>query len=123
MNTTQANQITKEAIELLNKELSEKLNVTFEFSGGTINDGFVMSKIKIVETRDDGKSLEEIEFNRRKSFYGLDGVEYMAKFRARGEIYQICHINPRGRKYPIIGVSPSGKRYKFTQSVVCNNLV
>ena len=76
-------------------------------------------KCKLINERDDGKSLAQIEFEQIAPLHGLEAEDFGKKFiDRRGTSYTICGIKPSRWKYPIVATSVLGTRYKFSLAQV-----
>jgi hypothetical protein len=64
-----------------------------------------------------GKSVEQIEFEKVATLYGFVPNDFGKSFTWKGNTYRIVGIKTRASKMPIICECTDGKRYKFAEDV------
>jgi len=101
----------KNAINSIEAMYDIKLNL------GTIHYDYVGFRVKL-EGRfipKDGKSIEQVEFEKHCRKFGLSEKDFGQKVLINGEVGFVSGINARAKKYPIL-ISVDGKVYKMHQS-------
>ena len=115
-------QTAKAFREDLNKALASlKTKYEAEIKVGAITFGNSNLKVKLdlTEKPKDGKSIEQVEFEKNCWKFGLKAEDYGKSFYSQGEMYSLTALKPRSPRFPVVGKSPfTGKSYKFTHLVL-----
>lgn len=87
----------------------------------TYDSGGIEAKIQVVAVarRADGKTKEQLDFEKYHEIFGLKPEHFGARFTSKSEEYKIAGLLPNRSKFPILGVNTTtGKRLLFTTDVV-----
>lgn len=102
-----AKSLSEEAIELLNRELGKKFDVTFLYSGGVLGYNKLNMKIEVNAKDEDGDvvTTEEANFIECAAAYTNGKVkskDLHKVFTIKREKFKLIGLNPRAKKYPFI---------------------
>ena len=115
---TNGKDLTKEVIEAL-QSLAEAHGINVKFDGGSRNVHSLSMKLKFtVKENADGKSGEQLEWERSCYLYGLKAEHYGLIIRCAGQDLKLVAIASRAKLRPIIGQNQSGTRYTITAAMV-----
>lgn len=98
-------------------DIAKKYNV--DIKAGKIkytNNSFNLD-LQINKKEIDGKSFEQVEFEKYCSLYGFRPEDYNKTFTMQGKQFSICGFKPRASKMPVLAKSNDGKIYKFGQEI------
>ena len=75
--------------------------------------------VKAVAKRPDGKTREQLDFEKYHTIFDLKPEHFGARFVNKGSEFEIVGLMPSRRKYPVLAVNlATGKRNLFTPDVV-----
>jgi hypothetical protein len=76
-------------------------------------------QVKAVAKRPDGKTREQLDFEKYHAVFDLKPEHLGAKFTRNGSHFEVIGLMPNRRKYPIVAKNTlTGKRLLFTTDVV-----
>lgn len=114
--------VSTRVIEAL-KTLETELGVTFTTEKGKYSNaerGSFTLSFACDSASGEAQSADEIQFKRLARQFGLQPEDYRAKFRYKGEVYEIVGLRPRAPTYPITArkVSDPTKRVSFPEETI-----
>jgi hypothetical protein len=102
-------------------EVGNRFGVSFKIGNGKFGEeGGVSGSfvLKILGTSEDGKSGEQVEFEKYCRIYELLPEAFGQTFQANGHEYKIAGLQTTRSKYPILAERADGKRHLFPQEVI-----
>jgi len=104
-------------LEEATKALANKYNVNIKaghikYTNNSFNLGLEVTKKEI-----NGKSFEQVEFEKLCLLYGFKPEDYNKQFTSHGRKFAIYGFNNRARTMPILAKGEDGKNYKFSTEV------
>jgi hypothetical protein len=116
------NQFRSEVEEAL-KGIAEKYNFSIE-AGGIKYDSLHMDlTLKVSEKEVNGKSVEQLEFEKYCELFNLEKSDYLKKFVASsGKEFTLYGFNLRAKSMPILARDQQGNSYKFRELSIRNLL-
>lgn len=117
------NQFRKEVKEAL-QGIAEKYNFNIE-AGGIKYDNLHMDlTLKISDKEVNGKSVEQLEFEKYCELFNLEKSDYLKTFTSSssGKEFTLYGFNLRAKSMPILARDQQGNGYKFRESSVRNLL-
>lgn len=99
------------------KSFEEKHNIKISLGRSTYNSDSFDMKMTTSLNREDGKSIEQIQFEKHCFMFDLKkqdfGKKLLLKIGNNDMVAKIIEITPSSRKYPIIVLATNGKKYKL----------
>jgi hypothetical protein len=105
------------------QELAKKFGVNIHAGSISYTDNNFTLKLEVTKKEIEGKSFEQVEFEKNCWMCGLKPEDYKKQFTLNGKVYSIVAIKPRATKMPIVATRPDGSRYKFSEDTVKRLLV
>ena len=117
--------LTKKEFEIFRKEVEQTLEGIAKKYNANIKAGKIKYDtnsfnldLQVTKKDIDGKSFEQVEFEKYCSWYGLKPEDYKKQFTMNGKKFALTGFKPRATKMPILAVSEEGKSYKFGEDTV-----
>jgi hypothetical protein len=102
---------TSETVEIVSKEITAALNTIADSHGIDLSFNSIRYSADEISLRvsgvilTDGKSREQLEFEKYASRFGLRPSDYGTSFHLEGKRMTLCGIAPKSTKYPILARS------------------
>jgi len=102
------------------KAFCDKHNLSVKFQKGNLSHDASNASLtfRFDVNSNDGKSVEQKEFEKYASLFDLKASDYKRKFMSNGKQYTLTGIAPSRPKFPLLGIDERGRTFKFTRSVL-----
>ncbi len=95
------------------KEISNKYNIDLKAGNITYTNNSFTCKLEAKAKEIDGKSYEQIEFEKYCMIYNLKPTDYNKLIQYCGNTYILVGFKPRSGKYPILAKKDDGKLISY----------
>ena len=113
----------KATADKLYKDLQTTLNtfakahgLTLKTGNGRYGSNSLRIPVELFEVTN-GKSAEQVEFEKYAKLFGLEPSDYGKTFATGGATYTIVGLAMRSRKYPILAKRQDGQTVKFMTTI------
>lgn len=112
-------QTVRRRIEKALSDIAADMGLDVSVSAGSFNDLNYKTRVEFSLKSTDGKTKEQIDFERYAPMYGLSPKDFGKTIKSMDRDFKIVEIKPKRSKYPVVLESVrTGRRYKMDADMV-----